>query len=519
MTRKPIFSKVLVANRGEIAIRVFRTCHEAGIDTVAVYSDADRTAPHVAAAKQAYFIGPAPARESYLVTEKILEAAEKSGAEAIHPGYGFLAENADFAEAVQVAGLAWIGPPPEAMRLLGDKTAARKVALDRKVPIVPGTPKPVKGLAEAAEAGNEIGFPILLKAAAGGGGKGMRVVENREDLESAFKMASSEARSAFGNESVYIEKYLTRPRHVEIQVMFDSHGNGVWLGERECSVQRRHQKIIEETPCAALTPEMRHRIGEAAVRLAAAAGYRCAGTVEFLLEGDKFYFLEVNARLQVEHPVTEMVTGRDLVLDQLRVTAGFPLDYTQEDIKPQGHSIEVRIYAEDPDNNFFPSPGTIEYLDAPSGPGIRHDCGVAVGSEVTLHYDPLIAKLIAWAPDRAAAISRMRRALKEYQIAGVTTILPFLREIILYESFQSGKYDTNIVPRMMEERVRQIAEGALSGPAGEEDRYAFVASIAAVLFHTTRSSGFTGGRVSESALDGGLSQWVKEGRELREWEK
>ncbi len=519
VTAKPYFSKILVANRGEIAIRVFRTCHESGIGTVAVYSEADRTAPHVSAAQQAYPIGPAPARQSYLVTENIIEAAQKSGAEAIHPGYGFLAENADFAEAVQDAGLTWIGPPPDSMRLLGDKTAARKVAAAHDVPIVPGTPEPVGDLAAAAAAGKEIGYPIILKAVAGGGGKGMRVVESPEELEGALKMARSEARSAFGDESVYVEKYLSHPRHVEIQVMADTHGNCVWLGERECSVQRRHQKIIEETPSPILTPELRREMGEAAVRLAEAASYSGAGTVEFLLEADRYYFLEVNTRLQVEHPVTEMVTGRDLVLDLLCVAAGLPLGYEQRDVQPQGSAIEVRIYAEDPDNNFFPSPGYIEYINAPSGPGIRHDCGIDVGSEVTLHYDPLIAKLVAWAPDRARAISRIRRALEEYQIIGVTTILPFLRELLSYEPFQSGAYDTNIVSQMVEERKRHIAGREISGPSGEGERYAFIAAVAAAIFHTSKSEGFITGRGVDTQSKGHTSRWVSEGRELRQWQE
>lgn len=505
------FSRVLVANRGEIAIRIFRTCHEVGIDTVAVYSDADRTALHTSSAREAYPIGPAPARESYLVTENILEAARKSEADAIHPGYGFLAENANFAEAVRNAGLAWIGPPPDSMRLLGDKTAAREVAQRHDVSIVPGTGEPVRDLEDAVRAGSEIGYPLLLKAAAGGGGKGMRIVEDPDDLESSFRMAGSEAGSAFGDDSIYIEKYLTNPRHVEFQVMADAYDTCVWLGERECSVQRRHQKIIEETPSPALTPELRQQMGEAAVKLARAAGYQGAGTVEFLLEGDRFYFLEVNARLQVEHPVTEMVTGRDLVLDQLMVAAGLPLEYGQDDIQPRGHAIEVRIYAEDPQNNFFPSPGFIDYIEAPSGPGVRHDCGVVEGSEVTLHYDPLIAKLIAWAPDRDGMIKRVMRALEEYQITGVTTIIPFLREILFYGPFQSGQYDTNIVPRIMEEK--------LSGPSVDEDRCAFLAAAATALFHASKSAGFAPGQTEGFDRQGPASRWVREGRELRGWQE
>ena len=516
MTRPP-FAKVLVANRGEIAIRVFRTCHEMGIDTVAVYSEVDRTAPHVAYARQAFPVGGAAARDSYLVGERIIEAAHRSGAEAVHPGYGFLAENPDFAQMVLDAGLVWIGPSPEAMRRLGSKTSAREMALSHDVPVVPGTAQAVTSYTEAAAEAEGIGYPVLLKAAAGGGGKGMRVVEAAEDLGAALKTARSEARSAFGDDAVFIEKYLARPRHVEIQFIADGHGNRVWLGERECSVQRRHQKIIEETPSPAITPAMRTAMGEAAVRLAGAVGYVNAGTAEFLLEGDHFYFLEVNTRLQVEHPVTEMVTGRDLVADQLRVAAGEPLGYTQEDIRPQGAAIEVRIYAEDPDDNFFPSPGRIEFIDPPSGPGIRHDSGVAAGSEVTLHYDPLIAKLIAWAPDRPTALRRMHRALEEYQIAGVTTILPFLREILRYEPFVSGKYDTHVVPRMMAERRDRRSEEIVSGPAGTEERYAFVAAVAAMLFHTRRPAGFLDceGRVEAGGPP--RSPWVLKAREEDRW--
>jgi acetyl-CoA carboxylase biotin carboxylase subunit len=515
----PLFSRVLVANRGEIAIRVFRTCHELGIDTVAVYSDADRTAPHVAAANHARWIGPAPARESYLVVERILDAARESGAEAIHPGYGFLAENPEFAEAVQAAGLTWIGPPPEAMRLLGDKTAARKIATENSVPVIPGTPHALTSDEEASAAAQEIGYPVLLKAAAGGGGKGMRVVEGPGDLESALRSSRSEAQSAFGKDTVFIEKYLPGPRHVEIQIIADCHGNCVWLGERECSVQRRHQKIIEETPSPALTAEMREAMGEAAVRLGRAAGYTNAGTVEFLLDNEEFFFLEVNTRLQVEHPVTEMVTGRDLVRDQLLVAAGNPLDYQQADVLPDGAAIEVRIYAEDPDNNFYPSPGTIEFLQGSSGPGVRHDCGVAEGTEVTLHYDPLIAKLIAWGPHRDAALRRIHRALEEYQIAGVTTILPFLREILTYGPFVSGDYDTHIVQRMMSEGADSEESPADSVPLDQEEEYTMIAAVAAALFHTVRPRGYMGG--ADNSWRGGTpsSPWLREGRRLRRWQR
>jgi len=504
-----LFSKVLVANRGEIAIRVFRTCRELGIDTVAVFSEADRTAPHVAAAGEAYLIGPPPARESYLVMEKILDAARESGAEAIHPGYGFLAENAEFAEAVIEAGLTWIGPPPEAMRLLGDKTSARRVAVEHGVPVLPGTPDPVTSTEEAISAAAEIGYPILLKAAAGGGGKGMRVVEAADDLEAAFRMAASEAASSFGNDSIFIEKYITRPRHIEIQIMADSHGTCLWLGERECSVQRRHQKIVEESPSPALTAETRQKIGDAATAIARASGYVGAGTAEFLFEDDRFYFLEVNARLQVEHPVTEMVTGRDLVHDQLIVAAGRPLDLTQEEIRPEGHAIELRIYAEDPENSFFPSPGTITFLEPAAGPGIRHDSGVTAGSEVTLFYDSLIAKLISWAPDRERAIDRLLRALDEYRIAGVTTIIPFLGEVLREESFRSGTYDTTIVSRMQEDRSGREDDAG--------DRDAFLAAVAAALFRTAAEGGLVGDE--PPGTEPTMSPWVVKGRGDWRWQR
>lgn len=499
-----------MANRGEIAIRIFRTCHELGIETVAVYSEADSRSPHVWSAGEAFLIGPAPARQSYLVIGNILDAAKQSGAEAIHPGYGFLAENPDFADAVTDAGLVWIGPPSDSMRLLGDKTSARKIAEANEVPVLPGTDQPVCDLEEAIEAVEYIGYPVLLKAAAGGGGKGMRVVKSREEMEDSLRLARSEAGSAFGDDSVFLEKYLARPRHVEFQIMADSHGGCVWLGERECSVQRRHQKIVEETPSPALDDQLRQRMGAAAVKIVVAADYRGAGTVEFLLEKDEFYFLEVNTRLQVEHTVTEMVTGRDLVSDQLRIAAGHPLGYSQDEIEPSGNSIEMRIYAEDPDNNFFPSPGLINYIEAPSGPGIRLDSGVTAGSEVTLHYDPLISKLVAWAPDRTGMINRINRALEEYQINGVTTIIPFLRKILAFEAFQSGEYNTQIVPEMME-RMEDSDE--------DMDRNIFLAAVATALFHDSKqnSPAVVNRRKAAGKARGG--GWVLKGRELREWGK
>ncbi len=439
------FAKVLVANRGEIAVRVMRACREAGIATVAVYSDADRFALHARVADEAVHIGSAPARESYLNIPAIIAAARATGAQAVHPGYGFLAENAEFAEACAEAGIIFIGPPPEAIRLMGSKTAAKEAAMRSDVPVVPGYQGEEQSLAAMTREAKRIGYPVMIKAAAGGGGKGMRVVARAADFADALAAAQREALAAFGDGTVFLEKALVRPRHVEFQILADQYGNCIHLGERECSIQRRHQKVIEESPSVALTPDLRAEMGAAAVRVALAAGYVNAGTVEFLLDqGGQYYFLEMNTRLQVEHPVTEQVTGRDLVRLQLAIAAGDRLPLRQEDIAPRGHAIEVRIYAEDPET-YLPATGTLLVYDPPVGPGIRVDGGVARGDEVTMHYDPMLAKLIVTADDRDLAIARLRTALDDFGILGVTTNLPLLRRIVADDRFQRGETYTDFL--------------------------------------------------------------------------
>jgi len=447
--------KVLIANRGEIALRVIRACREMGLATVAVYSDVDRAALHVAHADEAYRLGPGPATESYLRGDLILDVARRSGADAIHPGYGFLSENAEFADACAAAGVTFIGPPASAMRALGSKTRARQAADRAQMPRVPGS---VTGLASADEAlrvAAEIGYPVMLKAAAGGGGKGMRAVTSAAELPAAYTAASSEAERSFGSGEVYLEKLIEQPRHIEIQLMADTHGNCVYLGERECSVQRRHQKVIEEAPSAVVGDDLRRRMGEAAVRLALSCGYVNAGTVEFLVSRDQdsgeqnFYFLEMNTRLQVEHPVTEMITGLDLVRMQLRVAMGEPLGIRQQQIRLRGHAVECRIYAEDPENNFFPSPGLITRLMRPGGPGIREDCGVYAGWTVPLEYDPMLSKLVAYGETREAAIDLMLRALDEYVVGGIRTNIALFRRILLDEDFRASRIDTGYLERLL----------------------------------------------------------------------
>ncbi|HLA64572.1 MAG TPA: acetyl-CoA carboxylase biotin carboxylase subunit [Rhodothermales bacterium] len=439
---------LLVANRGEIAVRVIRTCRERGIKTVAVYSEADRHALHVRMADEAYYVGEAPSSQSYLVSERILDAARRAGADAIHPGYGFLSENAAFAEACAEAGITFVGPPPGAMRAMGDKTAARHLMRPAGVPMVPGTEDAIETADEVAGIAREIGYPVLVKAAAGGGGKGMRVVEREEDLANALQTAQSEAQSAFGDGRVYVEKYLVGPRHVEIQVLADTHGHCVHLFERECSVQRRHQKVVEEAPSAVLTPELRAEMGAAAVAAAQACGYVGAGTVEFLLDADrKFYFLEMNTRLQVEHPVTEWITGLDLVAEQIRVAEGEPLGYVQDDLTIHGHAVECRVYAEDVSAGFLPDPGPLLRHRPPSGFGVRVDAGVEEGDVVPVYYDPMISKLTAWGRTREEALARMDRALSEYDIAGVLTTIPFCRFVVNHPAFRSGDFDTGFVSR------------------------------------------------------------------------
>lgn len=470
--------KILIANRGEIALRIVRACRELGIGTAAVFSSADRAAPHVLAADEAYPIGPAPAPESYLRADRILEAANRSGADAIHPGYGFLSENPAFAEACETAGIKFIGPTAASMRALGSKTRARRAADAAGLPRVPGSTTALASLEEAQRSAREIGFPVMLKAAAGGGGKGMRLVRAPDELASVYESAGSEAERAFGSGELYLEKLIERPRHVEIQILADEHGHCVYLGERECSVQRRHQKVIEEAPSAAVGPELRQRMGEAAVRLAQLAGYTNAGTVEFLLDAaQNFYFLEMNTRLQVEHPVTELVTGLDLVHLQIQIARGEALPFTQQEISARGHAIECRIYAEDPENGFFPSPGKITRLLQPSGPGIREDSGIYEGWVVPVDYDPMLSKLVAYAPTREQAIARLLRALDEYVIGGIHTNLDLFRAILREEEFRAARIDTGYLDRL------------LAAPRQQKNRESGVAPLAAALFEAAKNNG------------------------------
>ena len=443
---KPSFNKILIANRGEIAVRIIRACHEMGIGTVAVYSDVDRTALHVRFAHEAYHIGPSPSTESYLRIDRILDAAHRSGAQAIHPGYGFLAENAEFSRACREAGIVFIGPPPEAMEAVGDKVRARELMTRAGVPVVPGTPPLDGDVGRAAKAAKKIGYPVLLKAAAGGGGKGMRIVREERELSSLLDQARGEAASAFGNDTVFLEKFVERPRHIEVQVLADAAGNCVHLGERECSIQRRHQKLIEECPSPVVDEATREKIGSMAVKAVQAAGYVNAGTVEFLRGADgAFYFMEVNARLQVEHPVTEMVTGIDLVKAMIELAAGGPLPVSQDQVALRGHAIECRIVAEDPARNFMPSPGTIRAQRPPGGPGVRYDGGTYDGYSVPLFYDPLIGKLICWGRDREHAIARMARALDEMRIDGLTTSVSFHRKVMNHQAFVAGDLHTGFL--------------------------------------------------------------------------
>ena len=498
MTPRPI-RRVLVANRGEIAVRVIRTCRELGVETVAVHSAADANALHVRLADAAVAIGPAPSSESYLVTERVLDAARQTGADAIHPGYGFLSENAAFARAVADAGLVWVGPPPEAIRLMGDKTEARKLMQDANVPMAPGTPDAIADPAEAERVAGEIGYPVLVKAAAGGGGKGMRVVERAEDFAASFERARSEAQSAFGDGRVYIEKYLMGPRHVEIQVLADAHGNVVHLFERECSIQRRHQKVIEEAPSAVLDDALRQRMGEAAVQAARACDYVGAGTVEFLLDADRqFYFLEMNTRLQVEHPVTEWITGLDLVAEQIRIAAGEPLGYDQGDLAIWGHAIECRVYAEDVPAGFLPAPGPLLRHRPPAGWGVRVDAGVEEGDEVPVHYDPMVSKLSTWGRTRAEAIARMDRALAEYDVAGIRTTIPFCRYVMGHPAFQSGQFDTGF--------VADHFDASVLAPSAADTRTALLAAGLAAQDGGLRNA--QGNGVAPASVRAG-SQWAR----------
>jgi acetyl-CoA carboxylase biotin carboxylase subunit len=454
-----MFRKILIANRGEIAVRLIRACRDMNIAPIAVYSEADAASLHVRMADEAYCIGPPPSAESYLDIPKIVDVAKRANAEAIHPGYGFLAENAAFARAVTEAGLVFIGPTAEAMEIMGSKTNARRAAIKAGAPVVPGTTDALPDFEAARATAAQLGYPVMLKAAAGGGGKGMRQVAGESELQSAFAAAQSEAASAFGNSEVYLEKVVEKPRHIEIQIFADQHGNFVHLGERECSIQRRHQKVIEECPSPINDAGLRQRMGEAAIKIAKAVNYVGAGTVEFLFSDKtrEFYFLEMNTRLQVEHPVTELVTGFDLVREQVNVAAGRKLSFAQDDVRWHGHAIECRVYAEDPENNFLPSPGRISFLRVPAGPGVRDDSGVTEGDEVSIYYDPMISKLAAWGRTRTEAIDRMRRALDEYAVGGIKTTLPFFRQIVRDEEFVAGNLDTGFIPRFNERSGKRAA--------------------------------------------------------------
>jgi acetyl-CoA carboxylase, biotin carboxylase subunit len=496
-----MFDKILIANRGEIACRIIRACREMKIGTVAVHSDADADALHVRMADEAYNIGPPPSSESYLCGDKIIDVAKKAGAEAIHPGYGFLSENAAFVREVLAAGIVFIGPPPEAMESMGGKMSARKIAIAAGVPVVPGTTDPLKSFEHARETAASFGYPVMLKASAGGGGKGMRLVVDETELRSGFDSSRSEALASFGDDAVYIEKAVERPRHIEIQVFSDAHGNHVHLGERECSIQRRHQKVIEEAPSPINSSELRAEMGACAVKVAKAVDYVGAGTVEFLVSDvdRSFYFLEMNTRLQVEHPVTELVTGIDLVREQIRVAAGEALSFTQDDVVLRGHAIECRVYAEDPDNDFLPSPGKITRLRLPHGPGVRDDGGVYEGSEVSIYYDPMISKFAVHGRDRGEAIDRMRRALAEYQIGGIKTTLPFFREIMEDAEFIEGKLDTGFISRF-NDRKRAV---------GPDQMTQDLAIVAAALGYSSAQV-----RNAEGSAGEATSKWAQIGREM-----
>ena len=503
-----MFQKILIANRGEIAVRILRACREMGIRSVAVFSDADRASLHVRLADEAYHIGASPSRQSYLAIDKIIAAARNAGCDAIHPGYGFLAENAAFARACAEARIVFIGPTAEAMEMLGSKTAARHVAKRVGTPTVPGTLDPIGSYEELLRVSREIGFPVVLKAVAGGGGKGMRLIEREEDLESGRRNAASEAGNAFGDDRVYLEKYLLKPRHIEIQVLGDQHGGMIYLGERECSIQRRYQKVIEEAPSAIMTPELRRAMGEAAVRLARAGGYTNAGTVEFLVDANRsFYFLEMNTRLQVEHPVTEMVTSLDLVKLQIRIAAGERLPFAQEDVSFRGHAIECRIYAEDPDNNFFPCPGKILERRVPTGPGIRLDEGMYAGWTVPNEYDPLLGKLIAWGADRGEAIARLQRALDEYYATGIRTNVGLFRRILASPDFQNAAIHTHWLDEFLERKRAAAASAQNLDEKLQED----AAAIAAAMWHASQAATRENGNLN-GADAAERSRWIAEAR-------
>ena len=505
-----MFRKILIANRGEIAVRILRACRELGIKTAAVFSDADRNSLHVRLADEAYPIGPAPSRESYLRIDKIIDVARRSACDAIHPGYGFLAENAELPRACTAAKITFIGPSAEAMEALGSKTAGRQLARRSDVPTVPGTNDPIENPTDAQAFAQNMGYPVLLKAVAGGGGKGMRLVSSDSDFLSAFRDASSEALNAFGNPSLYLEKYLVRPRHIEIQILADHHGRVVSLGERECSIQRRHQKVIEEAPSPVMTPELRKKMGDAAVRLARAGGYTNAGTVEFLVDQHySFYFLEVNTRLQVEHPVTEQVTGLDLVKLQIAIAAGHRLPFAWETITPRGHAMEVRLYAEDPENKFFPSPGKIFSRRAPSGPGIRLDEGAYEGWTVPMDYDPLLSKLIAWGNSREEAVARLRRALEEYSITGIKTNAGLFRRILAEPDFLRAEIHTRWLDELLLRPQFSAATNATGANAsGKDANSRNAAAIAAALWHISQNDFVS----QQNSVPTSESRWKREAR-------
>ncbi len=497
----PSIRKLLVANRGEIALRIMRTCREMGIQTVAVYSEADRQALHVRYADEAVCVGPAPSSESYLKADVIIDVCRRLGVDAIHPGYGFLSENANFARLVREAGLIFVGPSPESIEVMGSKLAAKAAVATYNIPMVPGTPSAITDRAEAKVVSAQIGYPILIKASAGGGGKGMRIVEHDEEFDEQMDRAVSEAVSAFGDGSVFIEKYVTSPRHVEIQVLGDQHGNIIHLFERECSIQRRHQKVIEEAPSAVLTPEIRAEMGRCAVDVARACGYYGAGTVEFIVDNDlNFYFLEMNTRLQVEHPVTEQITGVDLVKQMIHIAEGKSLSIRQDDLQIKGHAMEVRVYAEDPTNNFLPDVGTLQTYVRPQGNGVRVDDGFEQGMEIPIYYDPMIAKLITYGNDRAEAIDKMIRAIDEYQITGVQTTLPFCRYVMKHEAFTSGNFDTHFVGRYFTPDVLKTAP--------DEMETQLAAVLAAKLFQDHKPVA----KATGSQLQGSRSKWRERSR-------
>lgn len=507
-----MFKKILIANRGEIAVRIARASRDLGISPVAVYSEVDRAALHVRLADEAYLIGGAASADSYLRIDRLLEVARACGAEAIHPGYGFLAERAEFARAVRNAGLVFIGPTPEAIEAMGSKTNARQAAIAAGAPVVPGSTTPLLSSDEARTVAAEIGYPVMLKAAAGGGGKGMRLVATADELLDSFETAQAEALAAFGDGAVYLEKAIERPRHIEIQVFADTHGNVVHLGERECSIQRRHQKVIEEAPSPINDAHLRAEMGAASVEIARAVGYTGAGTIEYLVSDltREFYFLEMNTRLQVEHPVTEMVTSFDIVREQITVAAGHKLSFTQADVEMRGHAIECRVYAEDPENNFLPSPGRIMGMRVPTGPNVRNDAGVEAGDEVSIHYDPMISKLATWGRTRAEAIDRMRRALDEYALDGIRTTLEFFRQVMRDEEFIQARLDTGFIERFQaRQQQAQLAKTNKAGESPIDDAETIAAIVAALAFRDEQATRAATANVGANVQG---SQWRLAGR-------